>query len=313
MDHHHHGHNHDHSHDHGHAGHSHAPDHFGFAFAFGATLNTLFVAAELVFGYKANSLALISDAVHNFSDVISLLLAWCAMWLASKQPTQRHTYGYRRASILAALVNAGMLLIAVGGIAVEAINRIQQPTAVAGWTVMLVAVIGILVNGGTALLFMRGRHGDLNIRGAYLHMAADAGVSLGVVVAALIIMATGWLWVDPAISLCIAAVVLASGWGLARDSVNLALDGVPKGIELAKVKNYLAEQEGVTELHDLHIWAMSTSETALTAHLVCPGGYDDTFLHRICEELSHRFNIHHATLQIEASGEVCRLAPAEVV
>ncbi len=317
------GHSHDHSHGHshshgdqcghGHVGHSHAPDHFGFAFAFGATLNTLFVIAELAFGYAANSLALVSDAIHNFSDVISLLLAWCAMWLASKQPTQRHTYGYRRASILAALVNAGLLLIAVGGIAVEAINRIQEPAAVAGRTVVLVAAFGILVNGGTALLFMRGRHGDLNIRGAYLHMAADAVVSLGVVVAALIIMATGWLWVDPAISLCIAAVVLVSGWSLARDSVNLALDGVPKGIELAQVREYLVQLEGVTELHDLHIWAMSTSETALTAHLVRPGGYDDVFLHRICEELSQRFNIHHTTLQIEASGEVCRLAPAEVV
>src|ERR1700742_4990737 len=254
MDHHHHdhhhGHHHDHSHDHGHAGHSHAPDHFGFAFAFGATLNTLFVAAELAFGYKANSLALISDAVHNFSDVISLLLAWAAMWLATKQPTDRHTYGYRRASILAALVNAGMLLIAVGGIAVEAINRIQEPAAVASWTVMLVAAIGILVNGGTALLFMRGRHGDLNIRGAYLHMAADAGVSFGVVVAALVIMLTGWLWVDPAISLCIAGIVLMSGWGLARDSVNLALDGVPRGIQLSNVKEFLRQLEGVTEVHD---------------------------------------------------------------
>jgi cobalt-zinc-cadmium efflux system protein len=314
-DHHHHGHSHEHGHDHahGHVGHSHAPDHFGFAFAFGAALNTLFVIAELVFGYAANSLALVSDAVHNFSDVISLLLAWAAMWLASKQPTQRHTYGYRRASILAALGNAGLLLIAVGGIAVEAVNRLREPAAVAGWTVVLVAGLGILVNGGTALLFMRGRHGDLNIRGAYLHMAADAAVSLGVVVAALVIMATGWLWVDPVISLGIAAVVLASGWSLARDSVNLALDGVPRGIELAQVKDYLVQLEGVSELHDLHIWAMSTNETALTAHLVCPGGYDDGFLHRICEELSHRFNIHHATLQIEASGEVCRLAPAEVV
>jgi cobalt-zinc-cadmium efflux system protein len=313
--HHDHGHAHGHGHDHahGHVGHSHAPDHFGFAFAFGAALNTLFVIAELGFGYAANSLALVSDAVHNFSDVISLLLAWCAMWLASKQPTQRHTYGYRRASILAALVNAGLLLIAVGGIAVEAINRLREPASVAGWTVVLVAAFGILVNGGTALLFMRGRHGDLNIRGAYLHMAADAAVSLGVVVAALVIMATGWLWVDPAISLGIAAVVLASGWGLAKDSVNLALDGVPKGIELAQVRNYLVQLDGVTELHDLHIWAMSTNETALTAHLVRPGGYDDGFLHHICEELSHRFNIHHATLQIEASGEVCRLAPAEVV
>src|SRR6201989_587230 len=211
-----HDHGHSHSHDHGHVGHSHAPDHFGFAFAVGVTLNTTFVIAELVFGYAANSLALVSDAVHNFADVISLLLAWGAAWLAQKQPTDRHTYGYRRASILAALVNAGLLLIAVGGIAVEWIHRIQEPASVKGWTVVLVAAFGILVNGGTALLFMRGRHGDLNIRGAYLHMAADAGVSFGVVVAALLIMWTGWLWIDPAVSLGIAAVVLASGWGVAK-------------------------------------------------------------------------------------------------
>jgi cobalt-zinc-cadmium efflux system protein len=306
-------HHHDHSHAHGHAGHSHAPDRFGFAFAVGAALNTAFVVAELVFGYAANSLALISDAVHNFSDVISLLLAWVAGWLARKQPTEQHTYGYRRASILAALANAGLLLVAVGGIAVEAINRIAEPAAVAGMTVVVVAALGIVVNGATALLFMRGRHGDLNIRGAFLHMAADAAVSLGVVVAAIVIMLTGWQWVDPAISLCIAAVVLASGWGLARDSVNLALDGVPKGIELADVKDYLGQLQGVTEVHDLHIWAMSTNETALTAHLVRPGGYDDSFLHGVCEQLSHRFHIQHATLQIEAGGDVCRLAPAEVV
>jgi cobalt-zinc-cadmium efflux system protein len=276
-------HHHDHSHAHGDAGHSHAPDTFGLAFAIGVALNTGFVAAEVIFGYAANSLALISDAVHNFSDVIALLLAWAATWLARKQPTQQHTYGYRRASILAALINAGLLLIAVGGIAVEAINRIREPADVAGWTVVLVATLGIVVNGGTALLFMRGRDGDLNIRGAYLHMAADAGVSLGVVVAAFAIMLTGWQWVDPAISLCIAAVVLASGWGLARDSVNLALDGVPKGIELADVKDYLGQLQGVTEVHDLHIWAMSTNETALTAHLVRPGGYEDSFLHGVCE------------------------------
>ena len=324
-DHQHHDHGHDHSHDHahagshehchahGHVGHSHAPDSFGAAFAIGATLNAAFVIAELIFGYAANSLALISDAVHNFSDVIALLLAWGAVWLAQKQPTQRHTYGYRRASILAALFNAGLLLIAVGGIAVEAVNRFREPAQVAGWTVVVVAALGIAINGGTALLFMRGRHGDLNIRGAYLHMAADAAVSFGVVVAALVIMATGWLWVDPAISLCIAAVVLASGWGLARDSVNLALDGVPKGIALANVKDYLGGLDGVTELHDLHVWAMSTNETALTAHLVRPGGFDDRFLHGVCEQLSARFNIHHATIQIEASGEVCKLAPAEVV
>ena len=309
---HHHDH-HDHSHGASHAGHGHAPDNFGFAFAAGVTLNTAFVIAELIFGYAANSLALISDAVHNFSDVIALLLAWGAVWLARKQPTEQHTYGYRRASILAALINAGLLLMAVGGIAVEAVNRIQVPAAVAGWTVVWVAALGIIVNGGTALLFMRGRHGDLNIRGAYLHMAADAGVSFGVVVAALVIMFTGWQWVDPAISLCIAAVVLVSGWGLARDSVNLALDGVPKGIGLAEVKDYLGRLDGVTEVHDLHVWAMSTNETALTAHLVRPDGYDDAFLHHVCEELSHRFNIHHATLQIEAGSDVCRLAPAEVV
>jgi cobalt-zinc-cadmium efflux system protein len=304
---------HDHSHAHGHGGHSHAPDSFGFAFAAGAALNTAFVVAELAFGYAANSLALISDAVHNFSDVIALLLAWAAGWLARQQPTEQHTYGYRRASILAALVNAGLLLIAVGGIAVEALKRIEEPAAVAGGTVVVVAALGIVVNGATALLFMRGRHGDINIRGAFLHMAADAAVSLGVVVAAVVIIWTGWQWVDPAISLSIAAVVLASGWGLARDSVNLALDGVPKGIELAGVRDYLGRLEGVTEVHDLHIWAMSTNESALTAHLVRPGGYDDSFLHGVCEQLSRRFNIQHATLQVEAGSDVCRLAPAEVV
>ncbi|MBR1246783.1 cation transporter [Bradyrhizobium sp. AUGA SZCCT0169] len=311
--HHHHHHHHDDSHAHDHAGHSHAPDSFGWAFAIGASLNAAFVAAELIFGYAANSLALISDAVHNLSDVIALLLAWGGAWLAQKQPTQRHTYGYRRASILAALFNAGLLLVAVGGIIVEAINRLSAPAPVAGWTVVAVAALGIAINGGTALLFMRGRHGDLNVRGAYLHMAADAGVSFGVVIAALVIMFTGWLWVDPAISLVIAAVVLVSGWGLARDSVNLALDGVPRGIELAKVRDYLGTLDGVSEVHDLHVWAMSTNETALTAHLVRPDGSDDAFLHRVSEELLHRFNIHHATLQIESSGAVCKLAPAEKV
>src|SRR5690349_17016655 len=189
----HHDQSHGHGHSHGHAGQSHAPDNFGWAFAIGATLNTAFVIAELIFGYAANSLALISDAVHNLSDVIALLLAWGAAWLSQKQPTQQYTYGFRRASILAALFNAGLLLVAVGGILVEAINRLQEPAPVAGWTVVAVAALGIGINGGTALLFMRGRHGDLNIRGAYLHMAADAGVSFGVVIAALVIMLTGWL------------------------------------------------------------------------------------------------------------------------
>jgi len=306
-------HHHDHAHAHDHAGHSHAPDHFGAAFAAGALLNAAFVVAELAFGYAANSLALISDAVHNLSDVIALLLAWGGVWLAGKRPPETHTYGYRRASILAALFNAGLLLVAVGGIAVEAVNRLREPAPVASWTVVWVAAVGIAVNGGTALMFARGRHGDLNVRGAYLHMAADAGVSLGVVAAALVIMVTGWLWVDPAISLGIAAVILASGWGLARDSLNLALDAVPRGIELVEVRDYLAGLDGVLEVHDLHIWAMSTKETALTAHLVRPGGHDDAFLHLVCEGLSHRFKIHHATLQVEASGEACKLASAELV
>jgi len=298
---------------HSHAGHSHAPATFGFAFAVGVVLNTVLVGAEFGFGYQANSLALISDAIHNLSDVLALVLAWGAVWLSRKQPTQRHTYGYRRASILAALINAGLLLIGVGGIAVEAIDRIRQPAAVTGWTVVIVALVGILVNGATALLFMRGRHDDLNIRATFLHMAADAGVSLGVVVATLVIMATGWLWVDPAVSLAIAAVVLASGWALARDSVNLALDGVPRGIDLPDVRNYLARLDGVTDVHDLHVWAMSTNETALTAHLVRPVGFDDAFLHGVCAELAGRFRIQHATLQIESGSDVCRLAPAEVV
>lgn len=308
-----HHHDHSHAHAHDHAGHSHVPDDFGRAFAIGAILNSAFVAAELFFGYVANSLALISDAVHNLSDVAALLLAWGAAWLAAKRPTDKRTYGYRRASILAALLNAGLLLVAVGGIAVEAINRLREPAAVSGWTVVWVAALGVVINGATALLFMRGRHGDLNIRGAYLHMVADASVSLGVVVAALLIMATGWLWLDPAISLGIAAVVLAGSWGLARDSVNLALDAVPKGIELAEVRDYLGGLDGVREVHDLHVWAMSTNETALTVHLVRPGGHDDAFLHHVCAELAHRFNIHHATLQVEANGDACKLAPAEMV
>ncbi|BAM89295.1 putative cation efflux system protein (cobalt-zinc-cadmium resistance CzcD-like), CDF family [Bradyrhizobium oligotrophicum S58] len=266
-----------------------------------------------MFGYAAHSLALISDAVHNLSDVMSLLLAWGALWLSGRRPTDRHTYGYRRASILAALINAGLLLLVVGGIAVEAFDRLRNPGEVAGITVLWVAALGIVINGATALLFMRGRDTDLNIRGAYLHMAADAAVSFGVVVAALVTIWTGWLWVDPVVSLIIALVVLLSGWDLARDSVNLALDAVPRDIALPEVRDYLAALDGVSEVHDLHIWAMSTNETALTAHLVCPRGTDDAFLHHVCAELSYRFNIQHPTLQVETDGCACKLAPADVV
>jgi len=315
---HHHDHDHSHAgqphdHGHGHAGHSHAPATFGYAFAVGITLNAAFVLAELVFGYLANSLALVSDALHNFADVIALLLAWGAAVLARKLPTELHTYGYRRASILAALANAGLLLLGVGAIVVEAIDRLRFPAPVAGATVIWVAALGILINGATALLFMRGSEHDLNIRGAYLHMAADAVVSFGVVIAALVITLTGWLWVDPVASLVVAALVLVSGWGLARDSVNLALDAVPAHIDFADVRDYLAGLEGVSDVHDLHIWAMSTSETALTVHLVRPAGVDDAFLHGVCEQLTRRFRIAHPTIQIEASRETCRLAPADVV
>ena len=245
--------------------------------------------------------------------MIALLLAWGAAWLAQKQPTQKHTYGYRRASILAALFNAGLLLVAVGGIVVEAINRLREPAAVASWTVVVVAAFGILINGGTALLFMRGRHGDLNIRGAYLHMVADAGVSLGVVVAALRDhvhgMAVGRSRDQPRDRRRGVLERLGAG---ARQRQSRARRRAAR-YRLSKVRDYLGGLEGVSEVHDLHVWAMSTNETALTAHLVRPGGTDDEFLHQVCEQLSHRFNIHHATLQIEFSGDVCKLAPAERV
>jgi cobalt-zinc-cadmium efflux system protein len=308
-------HHHDHDHDHGH-GHSHAPANFDSAFAVGVGLNIVIVFAELGFGYLANSLALMADAAHNFSDVIGLLLAWGATSLARRRPSSGRTYGYRRASILAALGNAGLLLLATGGIVVEALRRFTDPQPIETATVIWVATLGIVINGAVALMFMRGRHDDLNIKGAFLHMAGDAAISLGVVIAAVLIMRTGWLWLDPAISLGIALAVLLTGWGLARDSANLALDAVPEGIDLLAVETYLRGLPGVAEVHDLHIWAMSTTETALTAHLVRPdAALDDHFLMHACEQLQRRFKIHHATLQIETGDEAhpCRLAPADVV
>jgi cobalt-zinc-cadmium efflux system protein len=315
MTHDHHEHDHDHhaGHDHGH---SHAPTSFGRVFAIGVTLNLVIVAAELVFGYLANSLSLISDAAHNFTDVVGLLLAWGGAWLAARQPTARYTYGFRRASILAALGNAALLLIATGGILIEALHRFQDPQPVATGTVMAVATLGILVNGATAVMFMSGRKDDLNIKGAFLHMVGDAGISVGVVIGAALVSVTGWLWLDPAISVAIALAVLWSSWGLARDSVNLALDAIPRGIDHEAVQAYLRDLPGVSEVHDLHIWAMSTTETALTAHLVRPGAsLDDQMLHETCRQLELRFKIKHATLQIEAGNTelVCRLAPAHIV
>jgi cobalt-zinc-cadmium efflux system protein len=269
-----------------------------------------------VFGYLANSLALIADSAHNFTDVVGLLLAWGGAWLAARRPTKRYTYGFRRASILAALGNAALLLVATGGILIEAWHRFQDPEPVATGIVMAVAGLGIVVNGATALLFMSGRNDDLNIKGAFLHMVGDAGISLGVVVGAALTAFSGWLWLDPTISVAIAVAVLWSTWGLARDSVNLALDAIPREIDHDAVAGYLQTLPGVREVHDLHIWAMSTTETALTAHLVRPGaGLDDRMLHEACRQLELRFNIKHATLQIEAGDTelVCRLAPAETV
>ena len=310
---------HSHQHDLGHShaighGHSHGPASFDRAFAIGTVLNIGIVLAQLVFGYFANSLALMADAAHNLSDVAGLLLAWGATWLSRRSPTAERTYGFRRASILAALGNAALLLVATGGIAVEAIRRFAEPQQLEAGTVIWVAALAIVLNGAVALMFMRGRHDDLNIKGAFLHMLGDAAVSFGVVLAAALTLWTGWLWIDPAISLGIAMFVLWASWGLARSSVNLALDAVPENVDREQVEAYLNSLPGVTEVHDLHIWAMSTTETALTAHLVRPNaGLDDGFIAAACERLDRDFKIHHATFQIEHSREACRLAPDHVV
>lgn len=314
MHHHHHDHHHDHHY------HNHGPTSgFDNAFAIGTALNAGFVAAEIVFGLTAHSVALLADAAHNLGDVLGLLLAWAASWFGRLLPTPTRTYGYGRSSILASLTNAVILLVSVGGIAVEALRRMTEgggAAAVGGATVMWVAAVGIAINGVTALLFARGRKGDLNVKGAYLHMAADAAVSAGVVVSGLIIVLTGWAWLDPLVSLAIAAVILVSTWGLLRDSFNLSLDMVPAGVEIASVQAFLAELPGVSEVHDLHVWPLSTTETALTAHLVRPDApLDDAFTQRVCGELRSRFGIGHSTLQIEQGDPAfaCQLAPAHVV
>lgn len=305
-----------HGHSHGHGHHHHVPKNFDRRFAIGAAINIVFVVVELVFGFVANSLALIADAIHNFSDVIGLLLAWGGAWLARLLPSARRTYGFRSATILAALTNAALLFVVVGAIVIEAGHRFFTPTETAGMTVVWVALIGIAINGGTAMLFWHGQKDDINIRGAFLHMAADAAVSLGVVLAALGIMATGWQWIDPVISLLIAGVILWSTWGLARESLHLALAGVPPQIDHEEVRKWLGTQPGVTEVHDLHIWAISTTENALTAHLVRPDAApDDAFLQKTAEELLARFQIHHPTIQVETGKgqEICKLSPPDVV
>ena len=265
-------------HHHNHS-HGHAPTSFGAAFAIGTALNVALVLAQFVFGYLSNSLALISDGTHNLSDVVGLIVAWGASWAGQRLPTARRTYGYGRASILASLVNAALLLVATGAIVIEAIRRFAEPQPVESNTVMLVAGIGIVVNAATALMFMRGRAHDLNIASVFAHMAGDAVLSLGVVITAFLIGITGSLWLDPLMSIALAATIFLGSWRLMRDAVNMALDAVPPGIDPAAVHSYLACLPGVTEVHDLHIWAMSTTETALTVHLVRPGGKaDDAFV-----------------------------------
>jgi cobalt-zinc-cadmium efflux system protein len=289
---------------------------FGRVFAIAATLNVALVIAQIVFGVLANSVALIADAGHNLGDVLGLLLAWGAHGMARWPPTKRYTYGFRSASILAALFNGIVLLVATGAIAWEALRRLTGSTDVAGVTVMIVAAVGIVVNGVSAWLLMAGREGDLNIRSAFLHMLGDAAISLGVVAAGAAILATGWNWLDPAASLLIAVLIVWGTWGLLREAFMMSLDAVPQGVDGAKVESYLRGLPGVSEVHDLHIWAMSTTETAMTAHLVRPGaGLDDQLLHEVCHELERRFMISHATLQVEAGDteHACRLAPDHVV
>ena len=308
------GHDHHHRHDHGHAGHVHAPASFGTAFAIGITLNIALVIAEGVYGYLANSTALLADAGHNLSDVLGLAMAWGASIAAKRAPSGRFTYGFRASTILAALANAVFLLVATGAIGWEAILRLRAPEPVAGTTVMVVAGIGILVNSITALLFARGRKDDINIEGAFLHMAGDAAVSLGVVISAALIMATGWLWLDPVASLLICAVILWSTVGLLRSSADMSMAAAPRGTDLEAVKTFLTQRPGVSGLHDLHVWPISTTETALTCHLVMPEGAGDDFLMETARLLKASFRIGHATLQIETRKDNgCALAPDDVV
>ncbi|MBW0449224.1 cation transporter [bacterium M00.F.Ca.ET.228.01.1.1] len=295
-----HGHGHSHSHGHGHH-HAHAPvAGHGLAFALAVVLNVAIVAMQAVYGVLAHSTALLADAGHNLSDVLGLLLAWGAAWLATRRPSARYTFGYGSSSILASLANAALLLFACGVIVAEAIGRLIDPAPVGGLAVFVVAAVGMVVNGISACLFMRGQKEDLNIRGAFLHMAADAGVSAAVAVSGLAILYTGWTWLDPLMSLLVVAVVVYGTWGLLRDSVRLALNAVPPGVDVQRIRDYLASQPGVEDVHDLHVWALSTTGNALSAHLVMPAGHPgDERLDGIVLALRERFSMQHATLQVD--------------
>ena len=308
-----HGHGHDHSHGQGHA-HVHAPANFGKAFAVGITLNTALVVAEAIYGYLGNSTALLADAGHNLSDVLGLVVAWGASVAARRAPSGRFTYGFRASTILAALANAVFLLVATGAIGWEAIQRLREPEPVAGLTVMVVAGIGFLINGFTALLFASGRKDDINIEGAYLHMAADAAVSLGVVVSAALIIWTGWLWLDPVTSLVICATILWSTTSLLRGSIDMSMAAAPKGTDRAEIRTSLLARPGASPNHDLHVWPIATTETALTCHVVMPTGADDAFLMETARLLKTTYRIGHSTLQVETHPDNgCALAPDDVV
>ncbi len=297
-------------HHHHHHGHSHETEVYHRAFGLGIALNVGFVLTESYFGWQSHSLALLADAGHNFSDVLGLILAWVGMWMARLRPDDRHTYGWQRASIMAALVNALLLLVVMGSMAWEAVHRFSSPAVVQGQTMMWVAAAGVLLNGLTAWLFMAGGRHDLNIRGAFLHMAGDALVSLGVVVSGGVYLWTGWFWLDPVMSLVIASLVVVGTWGLFSQSLHLSFDGVPHNVRLADVRSYLRTLPGVAAIHDLHVWGMSSAETALTVHLVMPAGHPgDDFLVEISEELHDRFDIDHATVQVEIGNgdHPCRL------
>jgi cobalt-zinc-cadmium efflux system protein len=307
-----HGHIHDDHHVHGQA---HAPADFGFAFAVGIALNMGFVIVGVAFGLIGHSMALIADAGHNLSDVLGLVMAWGASVLVKRAPSSRFTYGMGSSSILAALFNAVFLLVATGAIALGAVERLFAPEPVAGRLVMIVAAIGIAINTITALLFLRGRNSDLNIRGAFLHMAGDAAISLGVVIAGFLILLTGWQWIDPVVSLGIDAVIVAGTWSLLRDSLSMTLHGVPPDIDIDAVRGFLEKCPGVCAIHDLHIWPMSTTETALTCHMVMLDGHPgDEALHKIADELCERFKIPHTTIQVEITDDAdCALAKEHAV
>jgi len=302
-------------HSHAHHVHGHGSLNYGRAFAIGIAVNLVYVAGEAVAGVLSGSLALLADASHNLGDVLSLSLSWGAAILSRRQPSSRFTYGLRSTSILAALANAIILLVVTGGIAWEAIRRLNHPAPVASGIVIAVAAVGIFVNGGTALLFASGKS-DLNVKSAFLHMAADAVVTAGVVAAGIVIWLTHWDWLDPAVSLVVSVVIIVGTWGLLKSAIGLALAAVPEGVDAAAVRSHLLALPGVTGLHDLHIWGMSTTETALTCHLVMPAGHPgDAVLTGVAQELHHRFGIQHATIQIELADtdEVCALTPEHVV